>query len=254
MTVGSRDFGATLRPMPADSVRVVSLVPSVTETLEEWGLPPVGRTRFCPAGPGITIGGTKKPDIGSIVRCAPDLVVVEQEENRREDYEALLRAGLEVLALSIRDLGDVNAAMALLARRVGGHWSEVAVAPPPPPRDPSVRPDLASPMDGARHAHLRGFAAGLTWNRDHLLRPALPSTTPTRTDILNRGPDVVLAPSEPYPFSERHLHELAQFAAGAVRRRARSVLVGNPYERGEAKVVSGARGPRHLTTSAGLGA
>ena len=210
MTVASRDFGATLRPMPADSVRVVSLVPSVTETLEQWGLPPVGRTRFCPAGPGITIGGTKKPDIGSIVRCAPDLVVVEQEENRREDYEALLRAGLEVLALSIRDLGDVNAAMALLAGRVGGHWAEIAVAPPPPPRIRAFVPiwrrpwmALGMPTYGASLLASLGIVT---------IYADLPYPTTDEADILNRGPDVVLAPSEPYPFSERHLHELAQFA------------------------------------------
>jgi hypothetical protein len=41
------------------SARVVSLVPSVTETLLAWGIVPVAVTRFCEQ-PGLaTVGGTK---------------------------------------------------------------------------------------------------------------------------------------------------------------------------------------------------
>ena len=43
--------------------RVVSLVPSVTETLLAWGVTPVAVTRFCEV-PGLpTVGGTKNPDV-----------------------------------------------------------------------------------------------------------------------------------------------------------------------------------------------
>ncbi len=51
--------------------RVVSLVPSVTETLVAWGRPPVACTRFCEQ-PGIeAVGGTKRPRIGRIVELRP---------------------------------------------------------------------------------------------------------------------------------------------------------------------------------------
>ena len=64
------------------SIRVVSLVPSVTETLLAWGIEPIACTRFCEQ-PGIAhVGGTKDPDLVGIKALAPDLVVFDQEENR----------------------------------------------------------------------------------------------------------------------------------------------------------------------------
>jgi ABC-type Fe3+-hydroxamate transport system substrate-binding protein len=56
-------------------VRVLSLVPSATETLLALGVRPVACTRFCEQ-PGITtVGGTKNPDVATVVDLAPDLVV-----------------------------------------------------------------------------------------------------------------------------------------------------------------------------------
>src|ERR1700751_3128079 len=82
--------------------RIVSLVPSWTETLFAFGLSQriVGVTRFCVA-PAETaaitrIGGTKNPDINAIVELAPDLVIANAEENRREDIEQLRRLGIAV--------------------------------------------------------------------------------------------------------------------------------------------------------------
>ena len=73
--------------------RVVSLVPSVTETLVAWGRPPIACTRFCEQPDLPHVGGTKDPDVAAIVALAPDLVVMCEEENRREDAAALDRAG-----------------------------------------------------------------------------------------------------------------------------------------------------------------
>ena len=70
-------------------MRVVSLVPSVTETLLAWGVDVIACTRFCEQPELLHVGGTKDPDIAAIVALAPDLVVVDREENRREDAEAL---------------------------------------------------------------------------------------------------------------------------------------------------------------------
>ena len=51
-------------------VRVVSLVPSVTETLLAWGVDVVACTRFCEQ-PALThVGGTKDPAIDAIVAAA----------------------------------------------------------------------------------------------------------------------------------------------------------------------------------------
>src|SRR5260370_8733348 len=74
--------------------RIVSLVPSWTETLFALGLDReiVGVTRFCvePAAAVASrpkIGGTQNPDIKAIVELAPDLVIANAEENPRADIE-----------------------------------------------------------------------------------------------------------------------------------------------------------------------
>ena len=77
-------------------MRVVSLVPSVTETLLAWDVTPIAVTRFCEHPELPHVGGTKDPDIEQIATMAPDLVVVNDEENRREDFDALEARGLRV--------------------------------------------------------------------------------------------------------------------------------------------------------------
>ena len=85
------------------TVRVVSLVPSVTETLLAWASRRSRCTRFCEQ-PGLpTVGGTKDPDVAAIVALAPDLVVVNDEENRREDADAPRRGrpGVHVMTVAV---------------------------------------------------------------------------------------------------------------------------------------------------------
>jgi ABC-type Fe3+-hydroxamate transport system substrate-binding protein len=90
---------------PVDYVphRVVSLVPSVTETLFDLNIGGrvVGVTDYCtrPAD-GVKrlpkVGGTKNPNIEMITGLRPDLVIMNQEENRKADADALQAAGIPV--------------------------------------------------------------------------------------------------------------------------------------------------------------
>ncbi|MBM4357624.1 MAG: ABC transporter substrate-binding protein [Deltaproteobacteria bacterium] len=83
--------------------RIVSLVPSDTYTLARLGVLDrlVGRTDYCVAPREVALvpsfGGTKNVDVEAIVACRPDLVVANQEENRKHDIERLLQAGVPVL-------------------------------------------------------------------------------------------------------------------------------------------------------------
>src|SRR5437763_15145962 len=77
-------------------MRVVSLCPSLTELVFDLGRGDtlVGRRKFCvhPADRVAAVpsmGGTKNPKVDRIVALAPDLVLLNEEENRREDAEAL---------------------------------------------------------------------------------------------------------------------------------------------------------------------
>ena len=52
------------------------------------------------------IGGTKNPDVARIIALQPDLVIVNQEENRKEDAEALQAAGIPVWVTFPRTVRD----------------------------------------------------------------------------------------------------------------------------------------------------
>ncbi len=89
---------------------MVSLVPSLTESVAATapGLL-VAATQWCthPAGLAVPrVGGTKNPDLDAILALAPDLVLVNEEENRRPDIEALRRAGLAVWVNRVRTLEE----------------------------------------------------------------------------------------------------------------------------------------------------
>jgi ABC-type Fe3+-hydroxamate transport system substrate-binding protein len=86
--------------VPAAVRRVISLVPSLTESIAVTapGLL-VGATDWCthPAHLGVArIGGTKNPRVADIIELAPDVVVANEEENRAADLDALRMAGLAV--------------------------------------------------------------------------------------------------------------------------------------------------------------
>ena len=90
-------------PVTESPQRVVSLVPSVTESLFDLGLGDrlVAVTDYCvyPAD-GVAglprVGGTKNPDVQQIIKLAPDLVIMNVEENREADAEVLREAGIPV--------------------------------------------------------------------------------------------------------------------------------------------------------------
>ena len=75
-------------------LRIACLVPSLTELLFALGLGPqvVARTGFCvhprEARRVPKIGGTKDPDLARLRALAPTHLVVNVDENRREDVEA----------------------------------------------------------------------------------------------------------------------------------------------------------------------
>jgi ABC-type Fe3+-hydroxamate transport system substrate-binding protein len=188
-------------------VRVVSLVPSVTETLASWGVDPVACTRFCERDDLVHVGGTKDPDTDAVAAIRPDLVVVDAEENRREDHDALVEAGLAVHVLHVRSLDDVGPALAGLAERVGVPWSAPELPPPVPVSRRAFvpiwrRPWMALGLPTYGGSLLARLGVGTVFAEDG------PYPTTTLEEAAARHPDLVLAPSEPYPFTRRQLPEL----------------------------------------------
>jgi ABC-type hemin transport system substrate-binding protein len=191
--------------------RVVSLVPSVTETLRAWGIDPVACTRFCEQPDLPHVGGTKDPTIDDIVELAPDLVVLDEEENRREDHDALVAAGLAVHVLAVRDLAGLDHEMTGLADAVGARWEPIGSRQEPTPTRRAWVPiwkrpwmALGEPTYGS--AVLRALGA----TNVAAAHGAYPEMDPGAARAA--GADLVVAPSEPYPFAERHRAELAAAA------------------------------------------
>lgn len=193
-------------------MRVVSLVPSVTETLLAWGIEPVACTRFCEQPDLKHVGGTKDPDLASIRALAPDLVVVDREENRREDAEALVGAGLALHVTHVVSLADVAPTLRALWEAVGQPGEEPWAGP------------AAAANTALRH---RAFVP--IWRRPWMTinRDTFGSTLLEACGVANvfaasadrypevtleqaraHQPDLVVLPSEPYAFTERHVPEL----------------------------------------------
>lgn len=189
--------------------RVVSLVPSLTESVLAWGVEPVACTRFCEQPTLRHVGGTKDPDIAAIVDLAPDVVLMCEEENLRAHHDELVAAGVRCHAVRIDAVEDVPTQLAGVARVLGLDVPAIPV-----------------PTRAAATPHVRAFVP--IWRRpwmtlapgtygssllrhlgvDTLFGDAIvryPETTVEEVAALR--PDVVLLPTEPYPFTDRHLAE-----------------------------------------------
>lgn len=96
-------------------MRIVSLVPSLTKTLADLGLPKehlVGRTPWCIHPEEYVsdipvVGGTKTPNIGKIVALRPDLIIMDKEENPFEVFEELKKNGIERFVSEVESPLDV---------------------------------------------------------------------------------------------------------------------------------------------------
>ena len=194
-------------------MRVVSLVPSVTETLLAWGVEPVACTRFCEQPQLRHVGGTKNPDIAAVVELVPDLVVMNDEENRREDADALAAAGLDVHVVHVESVADVATELARLAERVGVSFEPWPV--PQPPAEPHThafvpiwrRPWMTINRRTYGASVLAHLGVATVFTEAHDRYP-----TVTLEEAIALRPDIVLAPSEPYVFTERHVPELSVVA------------------------------------------
>jgi ABC-type Fe3+-hydroxamate transport system substrate-binding protein len=191
-------------------VRVVSLVPSLTETVGASAPEMlVGVTDWCTHPPGLRaarIGGTKNPRVDDVVALRPDLVLANLEENRGADLDALRAAGLsvwvtdyETVPAALAGLGQLLETLALgrpdWLRVAEDAWSE----PWPEPRCRALVPIWRRPWMAVG----RDTFAGDVLSRlgvDNVLAGD-PERYP-RIDLRALPPyDVVVLPDEPYAFS-----------------------------------------------------
>jgi ABC-type Fe3+-hydroxamate transport system substrate-binding protein len=221
--------------------RIISLVPSWTETLFAMGLGEhvVGVTKFCvePAD-GVAsvakIGGTKNPDLRAIAKLEPDFVIANAEENRREDVEKIRANGVAVLTTypktipgaveSILKLGkalgtesEADTMAREIVRNVSGIEASVGVWSKLPFRvfcPIWKNPWMAFNADTYAHDVLRMLGFNNIFASAGERYP-----TTTIAEAIARKPDIVLLPDEPYEFKDRDIEELRKILPAALGRR-----------------------------------
>jgi iron complex transport system substrate-binding protein len=116
------------RVVEATPTRIVSMAPSLTETLMALDLEDriVGVTRYCPDVAGAeVVGGYFDPNFEAIVALGPDLIVLMQSHDElRRRFDVL---GLDTLQVDQHDVAGVLGSVLAIADRcgVGGRGLEV---------------------------------------------------------------------------------------------------------------------------------
>lgn len=219
-------------------MRIVSLCPSLTELVFDLGRGSdlVGITEFCvhPAD-GVAgvekVGGTKTPNVARIVELAPDVVLLNEEENRREDADALVAAGLDVHVSMPRTCAETAAMVRSIGARLARVAEAEAIAREIELRSERVRgaarsaspvtfayliwrkPWMTTNADTFASALLSQAGGRNVFASERVRYPEIDLASLTRAD-----PDLVLLCTEPFPFQDKHADELA-LATGFERER-----------------------------------
>lgn len=252
--------------------RVVSLVPSVTESVIALGAGEslVGRTRYC-IHPSdrvkavARLGGTKDPDLEAIVALKPGLVLANREENLEKDILFLRDAGVTVHVCEPRSPDDALAYVALLGlmfdrieeaaaivydgERVLHELAEakterealdrIRVAPKGVERVAALvwrNPWMVAGGD----TYISGVLEALGLVNAYGSSPRYPRVE--IADLAAERPDVILLPSEPYEFKREHATELEGLLAEAGMARTPRMVLCN----GEDLMWFGSRTPAAL--------
>jgi len=210
--------------------RIVCLVPSITELICDLDLAPqlVGRTGFC-IHPWETVrkipkvGGTKDVKLDKVRELEPTHVVVNVDENRREDAEALAEFAEVVVThpqeprdnLDLyRQLGAIfgrEAEAERLCERFEAAYERAAAARERPAADVLYLIWRDPWMTIAPETYISRSLALFNWRT----LPASATERYPQVDLesLAGEADRVLLSSEPFHFKDRHVEEVAAIVA-----------------------------------------
>jgi ABC-type Fe3+-hydroxamate transport system substrate-binding protein len=202
-------------------MRLVSLCPSITESLVAFGLLDelVGVTRYCIHPKEAVralrkVGGTKNPDLAAIAELAPDLVFLNAEENRAEDLVALaLSHRVDVsYPTRVREVPDLLRRFGALTGRLreAEDWArkiEEALArleSAPGRRFTYAYLIWKDPWMAAADGTYVSDLVSLAGGTNVFANASVPYPQATEEELVSSKPDVVLLPDEPFPFREPH--------------------------------------------------
>ena len=224
VTAERTDYTGREHPRSGSAPRIVSLVPSITELLFDLGLGPfvAGRTTFCihprPAVESVPrVGGTKTVRIDRLRRLEPTHVIVNVDENRRSDVQAIESFTPHVIVTHplgpadnpglFRLIGSIFGREAAAARLAGAFAEALAAVT-----------EMAGRLPARRVLYLIWKEPWMTVSRDTYISrtlalvnwetaahdPGVRYPEVTLAEPLLAGIDLVLLSSEPYPFKPEH--------------------------------------------------
>ena len=230
--------------------RIVSLVPSITETLCALGLADalVGITVYCVEPREVVrgktrIGGEKNPDLDKIRGLEPDLVIANIEENLRDHVDTLRSWSIPVwvtyprtVAEGIRLIAELGAVTGTDARarellsEIEPLYERVAKAAALRPPVTVFYPIWRGPymtINGDTYIHdLLRVCGGHNVFADRGER----YPTVTLDEVAAQRPAVILLPDEPFRFRRAHLADFAGYGDVPAVRDGRIHLVdGKPF-------------------------
>ena len=218
------DFAGRAHPRAGPAPRIVSLVPSITELLFDLGLGAcvAGRTTFCvhpqpEVESAPRVGGTKTVRIDRLRRLRPTHVIVNVDENRKRDVEAIESFVPHVVVTHPLGPGDNPRLYRLLGAIFGRKAKAEALANEFAAGLRALR-KAAGGLTPRRVLYLIWKEPWMTVSRDTYISRTLalvhwqtaahdPRTRypeVTLDERLLTGVDLILLASEPYPFKPAH--------------------------------------------------
>jgi ABC-type Fe3+-hydroxamate transport system substrate-binding protein len=212
--------------------RIVSLVPSITETLCGLGLADalVGITVYCVEPRDVVstktrIGGEKNPDLEKIRGLEPDLVIANIEENLRDHVDTLRSWSIPVWVTYPRTVAEGIRLIAELGSVTGTEARARAMLSDIEPLYERVVTSAARrPPVAVFYPIWRG--PYMTINRDTYIHDMLRVCggrnvfadrserypTVTLDEVAAQRPAVILLPDEPFRFRRAHVADFAGYA------------------------------------------
>jgi iron complex transport system substrate-binding protein len=223
-------------------MRIVSLCPSLTELVFDLGRGGelVAITDYCihPTD-GVAriekVGGTKTPDVARLIELEPDLVLLNAEENRLEDARSLDEAGIRYHSSMPRTPRETATMVRSVGSALACEDAAERIARAIESREKAVRRKARGKLT-VRFAYLIWRNPWMSVNEDTYAHSLLALAGGVNVfgnwrerypeigeeELTSRELDLLLLGSEPFPFSERHVEELAA-ATGMELRRIRIV-------------------------------
>ncbi len=205
-------------------LRIVSLVPSLTEAFYYFGLNEyvVGVTKFCElplvkTPQPLKIGGTKNPSVERIRTLEPDVIFASKEENDQKDVEALAK----FCSVIVTDIKNINDNIEFL-KNTGKLFEKTSISDKiniklishyiykMPEKDKTVVyliwKDPLMTVGGDTFINDMLLHAGLNNLYNHTTRYPIVE----EKELGIKAPAYILLSSEPYPFKDRHIKQFTE--------------------------------------------